>query len=78
MKQDAKITHIENGMNKFSGTEDAMEEANFQGSNAASVNARTAGKEALRSMQLNTENIRKKSELTTGDGRSLEDFGERL
>lgn len=78
MKQDAKITHQENEMNLFSGTEDAMEEANFKGSNEASVNARTAGKEALRSMQLNTSDARKKSELTTGDGRSLEDFGERL
>ena len=78
MKQDAKITHEENELNQLSGTEDAMEEANFQGSNAASVNARTAGKEALRSMQLNTQDAHKKSELTTGDGRSLEDFGERL
>lgn len=78
MKQDGNITHEENRMNALSGTEDAMEETNFKGSNAASVNGRTAGKEALRSMQLNTEAVHKKSELTTGDGRSLEDFGERL
>lgn len=67
MKQDAKVTHQSNAINAENGMEAALEFSPEGGKNAASVSGAVAGREALRSMALDREPKRKKSELTTGD-----------
>lgn len=66
MKQDANVTHQSNRINKENGTEIVKEDNGPGGNNVASVNADIAGREALRSMEMNEEERRKPSELTTG------------
>jgi hypothetical protein len=66
MKNDAGITHEENREHMISGTEPALDGKGPGGKNVASVNEEVAGKEAIRSMELNTDEKRKRTELTTG------------
>ncbi|MCI3919640.1 hypothetical protein MO973_05260 [Paenibacillus sp. TRM 82003] len=58
MKNDANVTHQENRQNMLSGTEPALDGKGPGGRNVASVNEEVAGKEAVRSMELNTDNDR--------------------
>jgi hypothetical protein len=66
MKNDANVTHKENKEQMMSGTETALDDKGPGGSNVASVNEEVAGKEALRSMELNTDDQSKRTGLTTG------------
>jgi len=66
MKNDASITHQENEINEENGTESVLSDTDRAGRNAAAVSGQVAGKEALRSMAMNEEAKRKKTDLTTG------------
>jgi hypothetical protein len=67
MKNDANITHQENELHRISGTESVLDDRGPGGNNVASVNEEVAGKEALRSIELNVTNNRKLTDLVTGD-----------
>jgi hypothetical protein len=66
MRNDGSTTHKQNRENMISGTEPALDGKGPGGANVASVNEEVAGKEAVRSMELNTDEKRKRTELTTG------------